>query len=87
MLNMSCAVFFHLNSCLQVHDFLKPEHLPAVFKICRISCFRIPGIRMEAVEKLYDVKSAFINIEMDVPFLKEEVPIHENCANGFKSER
>ena len=41
---------------------------------------------MEAVEKLHDVKSAFINIEMDVPFLKEEVPIHENCANGFKSE-
>ena len=54
------------DSCLQVHDFLKPEHLPAVFKIFRISGFRIPGIRMETVEKLYDVKSTFINIEMDI---------------------
>ena len=25
---------------------------------------------METVEKLYDVKSTFINIEMDIPFLK-----------------
>ncbi len=35
---------------------------------------------MEAVEKLYDVESAFINIEMNIPFLK----IGSTCFPHFR---
>ncbi len=59
-----------MTNCDLLHYFFKTEHPVRELIVQFIARVRIFRVRMIFVEKLYNIKSAAVDIEMDIPFFK-----------------